>query len=55
VGEPLTPGPDQGTEGFDYFVGKPDGEDWLTVPAAARQVFPTTAQVLKEHVVHRTP
>jgi len=25
------------------------------VPAAARRVFPTIAQVLNEHVVHRTP
>lgn len=44
-----------GGEPFDHFVGQPNAEGWLAVPAAARSVFPTIAQVLKEHVVHHTP
>ena len=51
VGNAIGPG----AESFDYFVSQPNPGDWLTVPAAARRVFPTIAQVLNEHVVHRTP
>ena len=44
-----------GAEPFDYFTSKPMAKDWLSVPDAARTVFPTVAQIVKEHVVHRTP
>ncbi len=44
-----------GAEAFDYFSDKPVAKDWLSVPDAARTVFPSVAQILNEHVVHRTP
>ncbi len=41
-----------GARSFDYWVGKPGTRDWLDVPAAARQAFPSIAQVVAEHRVH---
>jgi hypothetical protein len=51
VGEATGPG----SEPFDYFVGRPNAEDWLPVPAAARRGFPSIARVMKEHIVPHTP
>jgi plastocyanin len=41
-----------GAEPFDYWVGKPGTEGWHPVPAAARQAFPSVAQILAERRVH---
>lgn len=41
-----------GAEPFDYWVGKPGTDGWRPVPAAARQAFPSVAQILAERRVH---
>ena len=51
VGEATGPG----SKPFDYFVGRPNAEDWLSVPAAARSAFPSIARVMKEHIVPHAP
>ena len=43
-----------GAEPFDYFAAKSKANDWLSVPAAARTVFPPSARVMHDHVVHRS-
>jgi hypothetical protein len=48
VGRPLGPG----AEPFDYWVGQPGTEGWRHVPDAARQAFPSVAQILRERRVH---
>jgi len=51
VGEPLGPG----AEPFDYWVGRPGTDSWHHVPDAARQTFPSIAQILGERRVHPGP
>ena len=48
VGQPLGPG----AETFDYWVGRPGTDTWRHVPDAARQTFPSAAQILHERRVH---
>src|SRR5207247_9870317 len=48
VGQPLGPG----AEPFDYWVGRPGTDSWHHVPDAARQSFPSIAQILHERRVH---
>ena len=48
VGRALGPG----TEPFDYWVGRPGTDGWRHVPEAARQTFPSVAQILAERRVH---
>jgi len=48
VGQPVGPG----AEPFDYWVGMPGTDTWRHVPDAARQSFPSVAQILHEHRVH---
>jgi len=48
VGHPLGPG----AEPFDYWVGRPGTDSWHHVPDAARQTFPSVAQILHERRVH---
>ena len=48
VGQPLGPG----AEPFDYWVGRPGTESWHHVPDAARETFPSIAQILHERRVH---
>ncbi len=48
VGQPLGPG----AEPFDYWVGRPGTDTWRHVPDAARQTFPSVAQILHERRVH---
>ncbi len=48
VGQPLGPG----AEPFDYWVGGPGTDSWHHVPDAARQTFPSVAQILHERRVH---
>ena len=48
VGQPLGPG----AEPFDYWVGRPSTDGWRHVPEAARQTFPSVAQILHERRVH---
>jgi plastocyanin len=48
VGQPIGPG----AEPFDYWVGRPGTDSWRHVPDAARQTFPSVAQILRERRVH---
>jgi plastocyanin len=48
VGQPLGPG----AEPFDYWMGRPGTDSWHHVPDAARQTFPSIAQILGERRVH---
>lgn len=48
VGQALGPG----AEPFDAWVGTPGTESWRHVPDAARQTFPSVAQILQERRVH---
>jgi plastocyanin len=48
VGQPIGPG----AEPFDYWVGRPGTDSWRHVPEAARQTFPSVAQILRERRVH---
>jgi len=48
VGQPLGPG----AEPFDYWVGRPGTDSWRHVPDAARETFPSVAQILHERRVH---
>ncbi len=48
VGKPLGPG----AEPFDYWVGQSGTESWRHVPDAARETFPSVAQILAERRVH---
>jgi plastocyanin len=48
VGQPLGPG----AERFDYWMGRPGTDSWHHVPDAARQTFPSIAQILGERRVH---
>jgi plastocyanin len=48
VGQPLGPGAEQ----FDYWMGRPGTDSWHHVPDAARQTFPSIAQILGERRVH---
>jgi len=48
VRQPLGPG----AEPFDYWVGRPGTDTWRHVPDAARQTFPSVAQILHERRVH---
>lgn len=41
-----------GAEPFDYWVGRPGTDSWRGVPDAARQAFPSVAQILHERRVH---
>ena len=48
VGQPLGPR----AEPFDYWVGRPGTDTWHHVPDAARETFPSVAQILHERRVH---
>jgi len=48
VGQPIG----SGAEPFDYWVGRPGTDSWRHVPEAARQTFPSVAQILHERRVH---
>lgn len=48
LGKPLGPG----AEPFDYWVGRAGTDRWRHVPDAARQTFPSVAQILSERRVH---
>ena len=48
VGQPSGPG----AEPFDYWVGRPGTDTWHHVPDAARETFPSVAQILHERRVH---
>jgi plastocyanin len=48
VGKPLGPG----AQAFDSWVGRPGTEGWRHVPDAARQTFPSVAQILADRRVH---
>jgi plastocyanin len=48
VGQPLGPG----AEPFDYWMGRPGTDSWHHVPDAARQTFPSIAQILGQRRVH---
>ena len=48
VGQPLG----SGAEPFDYWLGRPGTDSWRHVPDAARQTFPSVAQILAERRVH---
>jgi plastocyanin len=38
---------------FDYREGRPGTESWHHVPTVAREAFPSIAQIVAEHRVHR--
>ena len=42
----------KGARPFDYWVGKPETEDWRHVPDAARAAFPSVERILAERAVH---
>lgn len=48
VGEPTGPGAEQ----FDYWAGRPGTENWVHVPGAAREAFPSVARIMAERRVH---
>jgi len=47
VGQPLGPG----AEPFDHWVGRPGTDSWHHVPDAARQTFPSIAQIIGDRRV----
>jgi plastocyanin len=51
VGKQIGPG-GPGAQPFDYWVGKAGTDGWRHVPEAARQTFPSVAQILADGRVH---
>jgi hypothetical protein len=47
VGEAAGPG----ALPFDYFRGRPGTAEWLPVPMAAQQMFPSVARILRDRIV----
>jgi plastocyanin len=43
VGQAIGPG----SQPFDWFKGRTEGRGWLSVPAAARAVFPSTEEIMR--------
>jgi plastocyanin len=51
VGQPSGPG----SWPFDWFRGRTEGHDWVPVPQAARAVFPSIAEIMRQGSVPAKP